>query len=57
MTHNTLHSRKGNPYPREERSQADQIAWECWVVDHLEKEVEHFNPTLKNFQLRLEIEW
>jgi hypothetical protein len=40
----------------EERSEADQITWECKVTDYLQEQVEHFNPTLKNFQLRLEME-
>jgi hypothetical protein len=53
MTHSTPHTRKG----KEERTQADQIALECRVTDRLQKEVERSNPQLKNFQLRLEMEW
>jgi hypothetical protein len=40
----------------EERSEADQIVWECKVTDYLQEQVDFFNPTLKSFQLRLEME-
>jgi hypothetical protein len=56
MTHNTPHIRKDKPFPSQGRTSADQIVWECKVVDYLQKETEYFNPTLKNFQLKLEME-
>jgi hypothetical protein len=40
----------------EERSEADQIVWECKVTDYLQRQVDLFNPTIKSFQLRLEME-
>jgi len=57
MTHSTLTTEKNKSFSIEETSQAEQIILECRLVDSLQKQVDRYNPKLKNFQLRLEIEW
>ena len=56
MTHGTLPTETDKSFSLEERSQADQLVFECRMVDSLQKEVDRCNSKLKNLQLRLEMD-